>query len=62
MIYILLAEIVIIAMIFSAVAKKEIAECKTEEESRTVRAKWQLIFGMIGAAMILVVGIYIFLM
>ena len=44
------------------IAKKKIAECEAEEQKNAVKAKWQLICGLMGVACIIVAGILIFTM
>lgn len=60
MIYIFMVVIAALTMIFSVIARKKIAECKTEEERRIVKAKWQLICGLMGAAVIVCAAVIIF--
>lgn len=62
MIYIFLFFLAVISIVFSIIARKEINKTKTEEEKRIVKAKWQLICGVLGGACILVAGVFIFLM
>ena len=49
-------------MVFDLIARNRIAECNTEEEKKTVKAKWQLICGLMGVACIILAGIIIFTM
>lgn len=60
--YIILVAIGIAGIVVGIYARKKIAECETEEEKKSVKAKWQLICGLIGASAIIVVGILIFIM
>lgn len=58
--YIILIAIGIAGIIVGMYARKKIAECETEEEKKSVKAKWQLICGLIGGSAIIVVAILIF--
>ena len=58
--YILLIAIGIAGIVAGIYARKKIAECETEEEKKSVKAKWQLICGLIGGSAIIVVAILIF--
>lgn len=60
--YIILIAIGIAGIVAGIYARKKIAECETEEEKKSVKAKWQLICGLIGAASIIVAGVLIFTM
>lgn len=60
--YIILIAIGIAGIVCGVIARKKIAECKTEEEKKSVKAKWQLICGLIGASAIIVVCVLIFTM
>lgn len=60
--YIILIAIGIAGIVCGVIARKKIAECKTEEEKKSVKAKWQLICGLIGGSAIIVVAILIFTM
>lgn len=60
--YIILIAIGIVGIIVGIYARKKIAECETEEEKKSVKAKWQLICGLIGGSAIIVVAILIFTM
>ena len=60
--YIILIAIGIAGIVAGIYARKKIAECKTEEEKKSVKAKWQLICGLIGGSAIIVVAILIFTM
>ena len=60
--YIILIAIGIAGIIVGMYARKKIAECKTEEEKKSVKTKWQLICGLIGASAIIVAGVLIFTM
>ena len=62
MLYEVLILFAVITMGFGLIARKKIAECKTEEQKKTVKAKWQLICGLMGIACIIVAGILIFTM
>lgn len=60
--YIILIVIGIAGIVAGIYARKKIAECETEEEKKSVKAKWQLICGFIGASAIIVAGVLIFTM
>ena len=60
--YIILIAIGIAGIVVGIYARKKIAECETEEEKKSVKAKWQLICGLIGGSAIIVVAILIFTM
>lgn len=62
MLYVVLILFTVITMVFGLIARKEIAECETEEQKNAVKAKWQLICGLMGLACIIVAGILIFTM
>ena len=62
MLYVILILFTVITMVFGYIARKKIAECKTEEEKKIVKAKWQLICGLMGVACIILAGIIIFTM
>lgn len=59
--YIILIAIGIAGIVTGIYARKKIAECETEEEKKSVKAKWQLICGLIGGSAIIVVAILIFI-
>lgn len=59
--YIILIAIGIAGIVAGIYARKKIAECETEEEKKSVKAKWQLICGLIGVSAIIVVAILIFI-
>lgn len=61
MLYVVLILFAVITMVFGLIARKKIAECETEEK-KIVKAKWQLICGLMGVACIIVAGILIFTM
>lgn len=60
--YVFLIAFVIASIICGVVSRNKINECKNEEEKRTVKAKWQLICGLLGLACIIFAGILIFTM
>ena len=60
--YIILIAIGIVGIVIGIYARKKIAECETEAEKKSVKAKWQLICGLIGASAIIVAGVLIFTM
>ena len=60
--YIILIAIGIAGIVAGIYARKKIAECGTEEDKKSVKAKWQLICGLIGASAIIVAGVLIFTM
>ena len=59
MLYIFITIFAILSIAFSIIARKKISECSNEEEKKSVKAKWQLICGLLGASCILVAGILI---
>lgn len=62
MLYVVLILFAVITMVFGYIARKKIAECETEEQKNAVKAKWQLICGLMGVACIILAGIIIFTM
>lgn len=62
MLYVVLILFAVITMVFGLIARKKIEECDAEEQKKTVKAKWQLICGLMGVACIIVAGILIFTM
>lgn len=62
MLYVVLILFAVITMVFALIARNKISECKTEEQKKTVKAKWQLICSLMGVACIIVAGILIFTM
>lgn len=62
MLYVFLIAIAVLTMSFGYIARKKIAECNTEEEKKIVKAKWQLVCGLMGVACIILAGILIFTM
>lgn len=62
MIYFFMTVIAVLAIIFSVIARKKIKGCKTDEERRAEKAKWQLICGLMGAACIICAAVMIFIM
>ena len=60
--YIILIAIGVVGIIVGIYARKKIAECETEAEKKSVKAKWQFICGLIGTSAIIVVAILIFTM
>lgn len=62
MIYAFFTVFAVLTVIFAVVARKKIAERESEQERRAVKAKWQLICGLLGAACIVCAGIMIFMM
>lgn len=62
MLYIFIIIIAIASITCSIVARKKIGECSTEEEKKSVKARWQLICSLLGVSCILVAGILIFTM
>ena len=62
MLYVILILFAVITMVFGLIARKKIAECETEEQKNAIKAKWQLICGLMGVACIIVAGILIFTM
>ena len=62
MIYIFMIAIAVLATIFAVVARKKISECENETERRAVKAKWQLICGLMGGAVVLCAAVMIIMM
>ena len=62
MLYVVLILFAVITIVFGLIAMNRIAECETEEQKKTIKAKWQLICGLMGVACIIVAGILIFTM
>lgn len=60
--YILIIAIAVTSIVLNFRVRKQIAEIHSEEEKRAIKAKWQLVFGLLGVAMIIVAGIMIFTM
>lgn len=60
MIYVILAIIAIVSIICAIVARNQISNSKDEEEKKNTTHKWQVICGFIGALVIIVFAIYIF--
>lgn len=48
MIYLFLVAIAVLSVVFSIYARKKIDECESEKERKIVKAKWQLITGLLG--------------
>ena len=62
MIYVFMTVFAVLATIFAVIARKKIAECESESERRAVKAKWQLICGLLGAACVICAAVMIFIM
>lgn len=64
MLYAIIILFAILTMVLGVYGRKKIAECETETETekKSVKAKWQLICGLMGVACIIVAGIMIFTM
>ena len=62
MLYAFIIIIAIVSIACSVVARKQINKCSTEKEQQSVKAKWQLICGLLGVSCILIAGILIFTM
>lgn len=60
--YIFLIMFAIASMIIGCYGRKKINECESEQEKKAVKAKWQLISGLLGLACIILVAILIFTM
>ena len=60
--YLILGLIAVITICISIYARKKISECKSEEEKRITKAKWQLICGLLGMACVIVVVVLIITM
>lgn len=61
MLYVFAGILIAVALVFGIIARKKIDECKTEEEKRAVKAKWQLICGFLGAACIIILVVIIYI-
>lgn len=62
MIYAFFTVFAVLTVIFAVIARKKIAECESEQERRAVKAKWQLICGLMGAACIICAAVMIMTM
>ena len=62
MIYAFLTVFAVLTVIFAVVARKKIAACESESERRAVKAKWQLICGLLGAACVICAAVMIYFM
>lgn len=62
MLYAFLILIAVISIVCSVIARKQINNCSTEKEQKSMKAKWQLICGLLGVSCILIAGILIFTM
>lgn len=62
MIYVFMTVFAVLATIFAVIARKKIAACESESERRAVKAKWQLICGLMGAACVICAAVMIFIM
>ena len=62
MIYAFLTVFAVLTVIFAVVARKKIDECETEAERKSVKAKWQLICGLLGAACVICAAVMIMIM
>lgn len=60
--YIFLIMFAVASMIIGYYGRKKINECKSEQEKKVIKAKWQLISGLLGFACIIVVAVLIFTM
>lgn len=60
--YIFLIVFAVASMIVSYYGRKKINECESEQEKKAVKAKWQLISGLLGLACIITIAILIFTM
>lgn len=61
MVYIFAGLLIAIALVFTVIARKKIKGCKTDEERRLVKAKWQLICGLMGAACLIILSIVLYI-
>ena len=59
--YIILILIAIIGIVAGIYARKKITECNNEQERKLIKAKWQLICGLIGLACIIISSVLIFI-
>ena len=62
MIYAFLTVFAVLTVIFAVIARRKIAACESETERRAVKAKWQLICGLLGAACIICAAVMIMIM
>ena len=60
--YIFLIIFAIATIVASVYARKKIAECKIDDERKLVKARWQLICGLLGVACIIFAAVIIFTM
>ncbi len=58
--YLFLIAIGIASIICGIIARNKINECQSKEEKGLVKAKWQLICGLLGLACMIFAGILIF--
>lgn len=62
MLYIFLIVFAVLSIVISLYGRSKIQECEDEEERKYVKAKLQLISGLLGVTCIIVAGILIFTM
>lgn len=60
MIYVILAIFVIASIVCFVKARNDISNSSSNKEQDEKRAKWKMIGGLLGAAVVIVFGIYIF--
>lgn len=60
--YLLMVLIAVVSIILSVIVRKKIAAIENEQERKLVKARWQLIFGLLGMSAIIVAGILVFTM
>ena len=59
MIYILLI-LAVLVVIAGMIARKQLSGITNEEEKRLVTARWQIVFSLLGIAIVIIAGIAIF--
>lgn len=60
--YLFLIAFAIASVVVYMYSKKKISECQSDKERRAVKAKWQLISGLLGLACIIMAAVLIFTM
>ena len=62
MLYAFLIAFAVLTIVLGLTGRSKVNECKTDDAKKSVKAKWQLICGLMGLACIIVAGIIIFTM
>ena len=62
MLYAFLIAFAVLTIVLGLIGRGKVNECKTDDEKKAVKAKWQLIGGLMGIACIIIAGIIIFTM